>query len=222
MDYLKQYGPLLSTVIQQQSPVDERWSASFKHVCAFLYDNPNQLSVRKKLSLTDIAGLEILAARYWADRSRRVLPSPPGTVPDPVVSIVLELLFGYESNRLEAMKREHQDSMAAENIVGALLERYIASEAEKVGWCWCAGSFVKATDFVMKSGKYWRALQVKNRSNSENSSSKSVRDNTTIEIWSRTVATTGRTKWDVFPDETLRCVLNEDAFQSFVRKECGH
>lgn len=62
--------------------------------------------------------------------------------------------------------------MCAENYAGNLLERYLDSVLRKNDWCWCCGDFVKAIDFIGKddNGK-WQALQIKNRDNTENSSS---------------------------------------------------
>ena len=48
---------------------------------------------------------------------------PPTTVPDEVVSIVLNISFNIQPENLERIKEEHRFSMAAENIVGDLLER---------------------------------------------------------------------------------------------------
>ena len=50
---------------------------------------------------------------------------PPTTVPDEVVSIVLNISFNIQPENLERIKEEHRFSMAAENIVGDLLERFV-------------------------------------------------------------------------------------------------
>ncbi len=109
--------------------------------------------------------------------------------------------------------------MGAENLVGDLLERYLASVLEPRGWVWCSGSVVKAVDFLRpptRPGAAPLLLQVKNRDNSENSSSSRVRDGTDIEKWFRTYSRTGDTNWPAFPDPTARPYLNEPAFQQFV------
>ena len=92
--------------------------------------------------------------------------------------------------------------MAAENIVGDLLERYLAKILEPKGWVWCAGSIVIAVDFIMRGdATKWNLLQIKNRDNSENSSSKKVRDGTEIQHWFRTFAKTGETNWSHLDDQ---------------------
>src|SRR6202453_1801536 len=62
------------------------------------------------------------------------------------------------------------------------------SESYYAGWIWCSGTSVKAVDFIHYDEKNneWNLLQVKNRDNTENSSSSKIRDNTTIKKWFRT------------------------------------
>lgn len=54
--------------------------------------------------------------------------------------------------------------------------------------------------------KLWEAVQVKNRDNTENSSSSAIRQGTTIEKWFRTYSKPSRkratnTNWENFPEE---------------------
>ncbi len=110
--------------------------------------------------------------------------------------------------------------MGAENMVGDLLERYLASVLEPMDWIWCSGSIVKAVDFVRppaRTGETWRLLQVKNRDNSENSSSSAIRIGTSIEKWHRTFSQKLGSNWDNFPDASLRQKLSEENFKTFVR-----
>lgn len=145
-------------------------------------------------------------------------PKPPNTVPDPLVSFILNVYFSVDEARLDDAKREHQWAMAAENMVGDLLERYLASILEPEGWVWCAGSVAKAVDFIKPlAGGDWFALQIKNRDNSENSSSSAIRNGTKIEKWFRTFSQTGKTNWMAFPDPELRDRLSEQSFHDFVR-----
>ena len=109
--------------------------------------------------------------------------------------------------------------MAAENIVGDLLERYLAEKLEPSGWIWCSGTSVKAVDFIHYDEKNneWNLLQVKNRDNTENSSSSKIRDNTTIKKWFRTYSQRDATNWENFPDEVSSKNLNEEDFRAFVK-----
>jgi len=62
----------------------------------------------------------------------------------------------------------------------------------------------------------WGLLQVKNRDNTENSSSSKIRDNTPIKKWFRTFSQRDATNWENFPDEVSSKDLNEDDFRAFV------
>lgn len=146
-------------------------------------------------------------------------PEAPHTIPDPMVSIILHHYFDIAENQLERIKREHLLSMGAENLVGGLLERYIANIAESSGWVWCSGETIKAIDFIKPlddTYTKWRLLQVKNRDNSENSSSSAIRNGTTIEKWFRTFSRRQATNWDNFPDRSLSPLLSESGFIAFT------
>ena len=155
---------------------------------------------------------------------KKIIPTVPSTIPDPLVSKILEIFHEIKSDRLPDIAIKHQRSMGAENVVGALLEDYINSESTKYEWCHCAVDVVNGTDFIMKLDGGWELLQIKNRDNSENSSSKSVRDvvehnsGVVIKKWFRTFARTGKTNWNKFPDENLKDILNESSFQQHVIK----
>lgn len=161
-----------------------------------------------------------LAESFSLSRLKKA-PKEPSTIPDKMVSEILNIYFGIPRQQLEGAKRLHSLSMAAENIVGDLLERYIASIVEPEGWIWCSGSTIKAVDFIkppVNHGDKWSLLQVKNRDNSENSSSRKVRDNTPIIKWHRTYSKTGATNWAAFPCEITRKTLSEEGFVDFVRQ----
>jgi hypothetical protein len=174
---------------------------------------------RGGLALGSEGYIRACANSFEAQR-RPKSPKPPSTQPDYMVSVIMAEYFGVPDERLEAVAREHQLSMGAENIVGDLLERYLASVLEPHGWIWCAGSLVKAVDFIRPpkvSGESWRLLQVKNRDNSENSSSSAIRLGTPIEKWHRTFSKTGHSNWENFPDIELCALLSESGFERFVR-----
>ncbi|MDR3230037.1 MAG: SinI family restriction endonuclease [Synergistaceae bacterium] len=160
-------------------------------------------------------------ARAFSQARNPRAPKPSATVPDEMVSVILVSYFGIESADVDRIKKEHLLSMNAENMVGDLLERYLASVLEPEGWIWCSGAVVKAVDFIkppVSTGSGWRLLQVKNRDNSENSSSSAIRTGTNIEKWFRSFSKTGSLNWDAFPDATLKTILSENEFRSFVRK----
>ena len=78
---------------------------------------------------------------------------------------------------------------------------------------------IKAVDFIKppsQVGGQYRLLQVKNRDNSENSSSSAIRIGTYIEKWFRTFSKREGSNWSAFPDETIRPLVSEQAFKDFV------
>jgi hypothetical protein len=184
----------------------------------FLNENIDFFGWRGKYkpNLTEVTGTSELAEKYFTSKLTKVSPSIPQTVPDEMVSVILKKFYKHPLEKLNNIKVEHQHSMAAENMVGELLERYIDSILSNYGWVWCCAALVKHVDFIKLENNEYRLLQIKNRDNSENSSSKAIRDGTTIEHWFRTFSRTGRTNWDAFPDTQLKSKLSEDGFIKFV------
>lgn len=173
---------------------------------------------KEKPDLTKLGGVTELAEKYFTNKYQKVSPSIPKTVPDDMVSVILKNFYKQPIEKLKTIQIEHQHSMAAENMVGELLERYIDSVLSKSGWVWCCGSLVKHVDFIKSEKNNFRMLQVKNRDNSENSSSKAIRDGTVIEHWYRTFSRTGKTNWAAFPDTEFKSKLSEEGFISYVEK----
>lgn len=194
--------------------------SSFIEVCSFLDDNPDRFSWRSKNNIPSLhtqQGLEILAEKYFLGFRSSDFPAIPGTIPDEIVSLVMMEAYGYTEVECDRIKIEHQHAMCAENSVGALLERYLDSVLRKEGWSWCCGDFIKAVDFINRSqdGK-WLALQIKNRNNTENSSSSAIRNGTPIQKWFRSFSKTGATNWDNLPPSMQGFNLTEKDFTDFV------
>lgn len=193
---------------------------AFVSICHFLHDHPNALSWRSRKNRPDVytqAGIARLAERYFNSYRRSDFPKAPGTVPDEAVSIVMRAAYGYSAAQCETIKLEHQHSMCAENCVGALLERYIDSVMRSHGWHWCCGDFVKAIDFINRGQNgQWLALQIKNRDNSENSSSSAIRQGTTIQKWFRSFSRKAATNWDNLPPFMQGYELSEQSFLLFI------
>ena len=130
----------------------------------------------------------------------------------------MEIVFNHSKKETEEIKITHLESMASENAVGALLERYLDSVLRKKGWAWCCGNFVKAIDFIKFDNGVWFELQIKNRSNTENSSSSKIREGTSIHKWYRTEAKTGETMWNNVPEPMKGFNLSEEGFKKFVEQ----
>lgn len=198
----------------------------YADLISFLALNPAAASGMRGTNAPAIGSVDYIvlqAQNFAASRNPRA-PQAPATVPDEMVSVILVSYFGINPADVERIKREHALSMGAENLVGDLLERYLASVMEPQGWIWCSGAMVRAVDFIKPptyQGGPWSLLQVKNRDNSENSSSSAIRIGTEIEKWHRTFSKRVGSNWDAFPDASLRQGLSERGFQQFVQQYLG-
>jgi len=105
--------------------------------------------------------------------------------------------------------------MSAENIQGLLLEEFLAEHLADYGWYCCWGDSVRHVDFCNIDGSL---LQIKNRSNSENSSSSRVRINQPIEKWYRVDAKTGVYKWSHLNKKYETDRFSEENFIVFVQR----
>jgi len=190
----------------------------FSNLVVFLIENEKLFGWRGKTkpNLLHEDGLEILAEKYFSAKFKVLVPSIPKTVPDYMASVILKKFYNYSQDKLKIISIEHQHSMAAENMVGELLERYIDSVLSQEGWIWCCGELVRHVDFIKQDKKRYRLLQIKNRDNSENSSGKTVRSGTVIEYWFRTFSRTGKTNWGAFPEVLFKSNLSEEGFAKFV------
>jgi|GEM_PF-461646 len=198
---------------------EENLNESFAQVCNYLSEDAARHSRKSNHpKLFDPVGLDHLARKYLAGYRQSIFPSVPGTQPDDLVGLVMQAAYGYTPEETERIKFEHRHAMIAENCVGALLERYLESVLRTNGWHWCCGNFVKAVDFVRRGndGK-WQALQIKNRDNSENSSSSAIRHGTEIEKWFRFFSRTGKTNWENLPEFMCGYGLSESDFLGFVK-----
>ncbi|MBK5262969.1 MAG: SinI family restriction endonuclease [Peptostreptococcaceae bacterium] len=155
----------------------------------------------------------------YLNRPSQRTSNPIGTQHDPILDEIILARINHTTDDLENIKYGHRLSMSAENIAGAFLEEYIAQELLSQSWHCCWGETMKSIDFCNVDGQL---LQIKNSDNSENSSSKTVRDGTPIKYWFRRFSKTGTTNWNAlnklvgidYKDDQL----NEDSFKAFVRE----
>lgn len=151
----------------------------------------------------------------YETRISRRTSEVPGTLPDPIISLIIkEILPHLSDTQLNKISYAHRLSMSAENILGLLLEEYLAINLLSYKWHCAWGSTIKSVDFCSEDGKL---LQVKNRSNSENSSSSKVRAGTDIFKWFRINAQTGAYMWDDLNSILKTNILSENKFRSFVQ-----
>ena len=142
----------------------------------------------------------------------------PGTVPDDAVNIIIKAgLPKLSDKQVSEIIYAHRLGMSAENILGLLLEEFLFEKLSPAGWAMAWGETVKHVDFCHKDG---RLLQIKNRSNSENSSSSKIRDGKPIEKWFRVNANNGKYQWEKLSEIVGSNItgLNEEEFQKFITR----
>lgn len=209
-----------SIAAEEMDKINPELTEKFKNLILFLSENPEfaPKSRSKKIESGSAEHIAKMAQSFSSSREGKA-PTPPETIPDEMVSNILNKYFDIEEGKLQEAKHLHMLSMGAENIVGDLLERYIASVMEPQGWVWCSGSTVKAVDFIkppIDDNDEWNILQVKNRDNSENSSSSAIRNGTPIKKWHRTFSKKAETNWSKFPCIHAKDSLSEEGFEAFV------
>lgn len=166
---------------------------------------------------TPSEAIEAWINKYWNGFNGRIskrVSNPSGTIPDPMINTIIGNRLTHLTDKdLENIKYAHRISMSAENILGLLLEEFLAVELKKFGWHCAWGETVKSVDFCHEDN---RLLQVKNRSNSENSSSNKVRVGTKIVKWFRVNANNGTYKWSKLNEMHGTDIFSEQAFRQFV------
>lgn len=160
------------------------------------------------------------------------IASPKSACSDPAIKRIVQTTQAISIEEANQQEKHHNLFMSAENIQGNLLEEYIAECARPYGWIWCTGNILRAVDFCNSDGSY--LLQVKNKSNTENSSSSNIREGTSIEKWYRlgTRTLSGRKvpdyKWNalvrIISDHRTRgeklpdCLLCEQEYHLFLSR----
>ncbi|MBW3090263.1 SinI family restriction endonuclease [Bifidobacterium miconisargentati] len=118
----------------------------------------------------------------WKVLPSQRIASPKGAATDPALIKMVEPRAGsiYIARDWASY---HNLFMSAENVGGNLLEEYIYTKVCNYGWMWCRGEVLTAVDFC-SMGKE-RFIQIKNKSNTENSSGKGFREDHDADKWYR-------------------------------------
>lgn len=157
---------------------------------------------------------------------------------DPALRLIVSTACNHDADTISSEQTAHNLFMSAENVQGELLEEYIASKIRCYGFIWAAGTVMQSIDFCSTDGTV--LLQIKNKNNTENSSSSKVREGTTIKKWYR--LSTGIDKetkkpvpkyhWEElntiinsynYPEkdpDLSPCQLSEDDYNKFLKKVC--
>lgn len=218
-DGKKNQGDFRRRALERSNQVKERPDL-FTELVEFLAPRPGLLPAISAVDAKDYA--DKWTQKYVSGLVRRASSrtgEPPKTIADAIVDTIAETTFQYAKippSGVRLVREAHRFSMGIENIVGSLLEEYIYSVSSELGWICAWGSTVRAVDFIHPGDG--RLLQIKNRSNSENSSSSAIRLDTTIEKWHRVDASNGETQWDKLNKLCGTESFSEDEFGRFVRE----
>ncbi|KIU72719.1 type II site-specific deoxyribonuclease, partial [Bacillus thuringiensis Sbt003] len=98
---------------QKMDAINPELSSKFKFLIKFLSQFPEACSKPRSKKMQNKVGqeehIEYLARSFHESRLPRK-PTPPTTVPDEVVSIVLNISFNIQPENLERIKEEHRFS----------------------------------------------------------------------------------------------------------------
>lgn len=175
-------------------------------------------NINRAASYTDylerwIKGYEDASANIPSKR----IAVPKSSCSDPAVKTIVKYATGVDDETLEIQNSHHNLFMSAENVQGNLLEEYINSAIHSLGWYWCVGNVLRAVDFCTPNGSVF--LQIKNKSNTENSSSSAIRSGTSIKKWYRLgTVTIKKVKYPVYKWENLNSIIN--TYSSDSSKKC--
>ena len=166
-------------------------------------------------NLTGIKNPKTYLERWVSDYRNAVIDPPPfrqatpkSSCSDPAIRTIVMVTQGVSEEAVIEKERAHNLFMSAENIQGSLLEEYIEVSTRPYGWIYCAGNTLRAIDFCSSDGSVF--LQIKNKSNTENSSSSNIRQGTTIIKWYRLGTRTIRgRKLPVYKWSDLNVIINE-------------
>ena len=99
------------------------------------------------------------------------------------------------------------------------MELFLADVLEDNEWIWCSGEVYRSVDFCKIVNNDITLLQIKNKYNSENSSSNKVRKNTQILKWHRLKKETDN--WEELNnllDNQYTDKLNEKAYSEYINR----
>ena len=188
-------------------------------VCCNVPEIAPDMNNRKKEFLSIEKCMEAWVKKFFRGYNERISQHKskiPGTVPDKAINAIIEArLPELPSSKVDEIVYAHRLGMSAENILGLLLEEFLFEKLSPAGWAMAWGESVKHVDFCHKDGKL---LQIKNRSNSENSSSNKIRNGKPIEKWFRVNANNGHYQWESLKKIVGQSItgLNEEEFQKFI------
>ncbi len=179
----------------------------------FLADNPEFRGKIRGKNPPEFATFDYFkkTASIFANGRLVSRPKNSGKTPDPLLTEVFGKMNRLQSSEVKTAVKYHGDFMVIENMVGKIVEHYIASKLEPKGWVWCSGDFVAKVDFIFpNSDGDFEVLQIKNKDVTENSSS--IVGRGSIPKWVRLKGKKAKANWDQFPNVQARNELSEEDF----------
>lgn len=141
--------------------------------------------------------------------------NPKTACTDPIIKEIIKASKNLTDEEATFYEAYHNLSMSAENIQGGLLEEYISTNIADYGFSWCCGETLRATDFCNEDGSV--LLQVKNKSNTENSSSSNIREGTDIQKWYRVgTKSVNKIKVPCFKWDGLNKIVNDNRSKNSI------
>lgn len=170
----------------------------------------------------------------WNNPPSARIAKPKDSCSDPALKTIVQIVREIDESEAARREKDHNLFMSAENAQGSLLEEYIYRNIKACGWLWCCGNVFRAVDFCASDGSY--LLQIKNKCNSENSSSSAIRVGTDIKKWYRLKKKTVRGLpypifcWDELnfivnkysTNPNLSCVMSEEDYIDFLKNVVGN
>ncbi|MEH2262796.1 SinI family restriction endonuclease [Nostoc sp.] len=197
---------------------DMSWNDSVKIVLSVCCDSPTLFPEIKSWSSNEDYITKCLKKYFggYNNRPSKRTSKKIGTVSDKIIDTIISVrLPTLSTDGINHIKYAHRLSMSAENILGLLLEEYLAEKLSSYGWHCAWGTTMNKIDFCTEKGDL---LQVKSGSGTENSSSSTVRKGTTIKKWHRFNAKNGTHCWSKL-NELIGCSdLSEEDYAIFVIK----
>lgn len=123
-----------------------------------------------------LTGWEELPSKHFAEPKRTVTD-------EALIHMVMDRKHAGSKERAYEWASHHNLFMSAENAGGNLLEEYIYTKIRRYGWIWCRGKILTAIDFC--NDECTDMFQVKNKTNTENSSGKGFRESCGAKVWNR-------------------------------------
>ena len=177
----------------------------------YLESNPEDWSKKSPITTEEITSDITKTFEKAPSINRRT------TVPDELVSDLLELLCEVPSTERQQVQSRYNQQKQVEMSMGDFLEMYILKHAFQYGWIQ-SGNCIRGTDMIKKNDDgSWFKLQIKNSDNTPNSSSAGFIRSKKATPWARRHSTKkGTYYWDEFPDTNVSQHLSEIDFKNCI------